>query len=82
MARHEHSVSNYPGGDVKLSSLEIGLHLFSPIYSTMMLIDRSEAFTASEADLSQTEGNVSILHLELDDFCICTLCTRSLLHEH
>ena len=33
-----------------------------------MLIDRSGAFTASEADVSQTGGNVHILHLELDYF--------------
>ena len=31
----------------------------------MMLIDRSRPFTASEADVSQTGGNVQILHLEL-----------------
>ena len=37
---------------------KIGLHLFSPIYSTMMLIDRSGAFGASEADVSRTGGNV------------------------
>ena len=30
-----------------------------------MLIDRSGVFTASEADVSQTGGNVHILHLEL-----------------
>ena len=33
-----------------------------------MLIDRSGAFTASEADVSQTGSNVHILHLELDYF--------------
>ena len=33
-----------------------------------MLIDMSAAFTASEADVSQTGGNVHILHLELDYF--------------
>ena len=33
-----------------------------------MLIDMSGAFTASEADVSQTGGNVHILHLELDYF--------------
>ena len=33
-----------------------------------MLIDRSGAFTASEADVLQTGGNVHILHLELDYF--------------
>ena len=33
-----------------------------------MLIDRSRAFTASEADVSQTGGNVQILHLELNYF--------------
>ena len=54
IAGHEHSVSNQPGGDVKLSSLEISLRLFSPLYSTTMLIDRSGAFMASEADVSQT----------------------------
>ena len=29
---------------MELSSLEIGLYLFLPIYSTAMLIERSEAF--------------------------------------
>ena len=33
-----------------------------------MLIDRSRAFAASEADVSETGGNVHILHLELDYF--------------
>ena len=33
-----------------------------------MLIDMSGVFTASEADVSQTGGNVHILHLELDYF--------------
>ena len=33
-----------------------------------MLIDRSGAFTASEADVSQTGGNVHILHLKSDYF--------------
>ena len=33
-----------------------------------MLIDMSGAFKASEADVSQTGGNVHILHLELDYF--------------
>ena len=33
-----------------------------------MLTDRSGAFTASEADASQTGGNAQILHLELDYF--------------
>ena len=33
-----------------------------------MLIDMSGAFTALEADVSQTGGNVHILHLELDYF--------------
>ena len=31
-----------------------------------MLVDRSGAFTTSETDVSQTGGNVQILHLELD----------------
>ena len=35
----------------------------------MMLIDESRAFTASEADVSQTGGNVQILHLE-SDYCL------------
>ena len=44
-----------------------------------MLIDRSGSFTPSEADVSQTGGNVHILHLELDYlFCICTFSARSL----
>ena len=49
-----------------LSSSEIGLRLFSPTYSTTMLIDMSGTFMASEADASQTGGDVQILHLELD----------------
>ena len=56
IARSERPVSNQPGGDVKLSSSEIRLCLFLPIYSTTMLIDRSGAFMASEADVSQTRG--------------------------
>ena len=42
-----------------------------------MLIDMSGAFTASEADVSQIGGNVQILHLELDYFCICAFCKKS-----
>ena len=34
----------------------------------MMLIDMSGAFTAPEAGVSQTGGNVHILHRELDYF--------------
>ena len=66
---------------MKLSSLEIGLHLFSPTYSTTMLIDRSGAFTASEADVSQTGGNVQILDFESDHFCICAFSATSLFQE-
>ena len=46
-----------PAARKGLSSLEICLRLFSPIYSTM-LIDRSGAFTALKADVSRTGGNV------------------------
>ena len=43
-----------------------------------MLIDRSGAFTASEADVSQTGGNVHILHLELHYFLhLCFFCKKS-----
>ena len=35
-----------------------------------MLIDRTRDFTASEAGVSQTGGNVHILHLELDYFLL------------
>ena len=66
---------------MKLSSLEIGLCLFLPTYSTEVLIDRSGAFTASEADVSQIGGNVQILHLELDYFCICAFSAISLFQE-
>ena len=31
---------------------------------------------ASEADVSQTGGNIQILHLELDYFCICAFCKK------
>ena len=58
IARCECSNSNQPGGDVKLSSLEISLRLFSLIYSTTMLIDRSGTFAAPEADVPSTGGNV------------------------
>ena len=62
------------------SSLEIGLRLFSPTYSTTMLIDRSGAFTASEADVFQTGCNVQILHLELDYFLhLRFFCKKSFL---
>ena len=37
---------------------------------------------ASEADVSQTGGNVQILHLKLDYFCICTFSATSLFQEH
>ena len=36
---------------------------------------------ASEADVSQTGGNVQILHLKLDYFCICAFSARSLFQE-
>ena len=37
---------------------------------------------ASEADVSQTGGNVHILHLELDYFfCICAFSARSLFQD-
>ena len=43
-----------------------------------MLIDRSGAFTVSEANVSQTEGDVQILHLELDHFLhLCFFCNKS-----
>ena len=60
--------------NVKLSSLEIGLHLFLPTYSTMIMIDRSGTLMALEADVSQTGGNV-------DYFCICALPARSPFQE-
>ena len=65
----QHCYRRFVVDDVKISSLEIGLYLFLLTYSTM-LIDMSGAFTMSEADVSQTEGNVQILHLELNYFCI------------
>ena len=54
----KHAVSSWPGGDLRLSSSEIGLHLFSLIYSTTMLNDRSGAFQGVETDVSQTGTNV------------------------
>ena len=36
---------------MQLRSLEIGLHLFLPIYSTTILNDRSGAFTTLETDV-------------------------------
>ena len=55
---------------------EISLCLFSPTYSTTMLIDKSGAFTALEADISQTGGNIQILHLKLDYFRLCAFCKK------
>ena len=49
---------------MQLSTLEIALHLFSPIYSTTMLNDRNEAFTALKTDVPQTGVNVYILHVK------------------
>ena len=46
-------------------------------YSITMLIDRGRAFMVLEADVSLTGGNVQILHLELDYFCICTFSAKS-----
>ena len=57
IAGRECSVSNWPRGRL-LGSLEIDLRFFSLINSTVMLIDRSGAFTASEADVFQTGGDV------------------------
>ena len=48
----------------------------SSTYSTTMLIDMSGAFTALETNVSQTGGNVHILHFELDYFCIFASCKK------
>ena len=43
-----------------------------------MLNDKSGAFMASEIDVSQTGGNVNILHLEWDHSCTGVPSTKSL----
>ena len=57
---------------MELSSFEFGLHLFLPIYSRTIVIDKSGVFTALQEDVYELGVMSKFYYWNENDFCIGT----------
>ena len=57
---------------MELSSFEFSLHLFLPIFSRTIVIDRYGVFTALEEDVYKLGVMSKFYHWNENDFCVST----------